>query len=73
MRIGFSIFSRREGRFIKGSFEGASPLQNRYFPLSFRGEGDKGDEVIECIDTGSGLVLASLPIEFKDFMQWKFQ
>jgi hypothetical protein len=29
----------------KGKFEGASPLQNPYFPLSFEGEGDKGGEV----------------------------
>jgi len=26
-------------------FEGASPLQNPNFPLSFEGEGDKGGEV----------------------------
>jgi hypothetical protein len=29
----------------KGMFEGASPLQNPYLPLSFEGEGDKGGEV----------------------------
>jgi len=28
-----------------GKVEGAKPLQNLYFPLSFEGEGDKGGEV----------------------------
>jgi hypothetical protein len=27
-----------------GSFRGAKPLQNFYFPLSFEGEGDTGGE-----------------------------
>jgi len=31
--------------YVKGSFGGASPLQNLHLPLSFKGEGDKGDEV----------------------------
>jgi hypothetical protein len=31
--------------FIRGSFEGAKPLQNLHLPLSFEGEGDKGGEV----------------------------
>ncbi len=31
--------------YIKGSFEGAKPLQNLNLPLSFKGEGDKGGEV----------------------------
>jgi len=34
------------GGFIyKGKFEGAKPLQQPLFPLSFEGEGDKGGEV----------------------------
>ena len=30
----------------QGKFEGASPLRNLHFPLSFEGEGDKGGEVV---------------------------
>ena len=29
----------------KGWIEGASPFQNLFFPLSFKGEGDKGGKV----------------------------
>jgi len=35
-----------------GKFEGASPLQNPYFPLSFEGEGDKGGEVTKLKNKG---------------------
>jgi len=30
---------------MKGKFEGAKPLQQPLFPLSFEGEGDKGGKV----------------------------
>ena len=47
-RIEVTILSREDftaTSFIKGSFEGAKPLQNLHLPLSFEGEGDKGGEV----------------------------
>jgi len=37
----------------RGKVEGAKPLRNLYFPLSFKGEGDKGGEVFR-IQAGMG-------------------
>jgi len=31
--------------YCQGKFEGASPLQKPLFPLSLKGEGDRGGEV----------------------------